>query len=76
MTAQQLWQVKSKSKGPVAPASWDYNGSLLETAQKHKTDFENLFITVIENGRDWGLELCVLILGTGHFWGTSLLVLL
>jgi hypothetical protein len=35
---------------------WNYDSRLLETMQNHKTDIENLFITIIENGSDWGIE--------------------
>ena len=40
----------------VAPTRWNYNSRLLETVQNHKTDIENLFITINENGSDWDAE--------------------
>jgi hypothetical protein len=40
----------------VVPTRWNYNSRLLETVQNHKTDIENLFVTIIENGSDWDAE--------------------
>jgi hypothetical protein len=42
-----------KRVSSVAPTRWKYNSRLLDTAQKHKTDTANLFVTVTENGGYW-----------------------
>jgi hypothetical protein len=40
----------------VPPTRWNYQSRLLETVQYHKTDNENLFISIIENGSEWDSE--------------------
>jgi hypothetical protein len=52
----------------LAPTRWNHNSRLLETVQNHKTDTENLFITIIENGSDWDTET-VLLVATWRFEG-------
>jgi hypothetical protein len=48
---------KVKKRFPsVAPTKWKYNSILLETVQNHKSDIENPFITITENGNDWDTE--------------------
>ena len=55
-TAEALDAEIRKIFPPVAPTRWNYNSRLLETVQNLKTDIGNLFVTIIENGRDWDTE--------------------
>jgi hypothetical protein len=58
---------RSKEKLPsIALTRWNYN-RLLETVQNHKTDIENLFATIIENGSDWTQKPYVLPVAAWHF---------
>jgi hypothetical protein len=40
----------------VAPTRWNYQSRLVEPVQYQKTDIENLFISIIENGNEWDSE--------------------
>jgi hypothetical protein len=37
----------------VAPTRRNYQSRLVQSVQYHKTDTENLFISIIENGNEW-----------------------
>jgi hypothetical protein len=40
----------------VFPTRWNYQSRLVGKVQYHKTDIENLFISIIENGNEWASE--------------------
>jgi hypothetical protein len=40
----------------VAPTRWNYQSRQVGTVQYHKTDFENLFISITENGNEQDSE--------------------
>lgn len=66
-------EVEKKLKSAV-PMRWNHNNRLLETVQKHKTDFENLFITIIRMVVTGTQKVCTLLVATWHSWGTWILI--
>jgi hypothetical protein len=40
----------------VAPTRWNYLSRIVVSVKHHKTDIENLFISVVENGSEWDSE--------------------
>jgi len=49
---------------------WNHNNRLLETVQNHKTDFENLFITIMRMVVTGTQKVCDLLVATWYFQGT------
>jgi hypothetical protein len=33
----------------------------MESVKHHKTDIENVFISIVENGSEWDAKLCLLL---------------
>jgi hypothetical protein len=71
----QLLYAEVEKKLPSAvPTRWNHNNRLLETMQKHKTDFQNLFITIIRMVVTGTQKVCALRMATWHSWGTQILI--
>jgi hypothetical protein len=64
---QLLYAEVEKRLPSAAPTRWNHNNRLLETMQNHKTDFENLFITVIRMVVAGTQKVCALLMAIWHF---------
>jgi hypothetical protein len=67
---QLLYAEVEKRLPSAVPMRWNHKSRLLETVQNHKTDFENLFITIMRMVVTGTQKVCALLVATWHFQGT------